>query len=124
MVNYTTKISVLKRAIFKFAEKISAGMKRPFRKFAADMCYGAMASKSCVISDIAQELQEETQKINTIERLTRNLGVKIPEIVQNNYLNTVKQYLPDDVVIHIDDSDIVKPCGLRNSSLPCASCTT
>ena len=111
MVDYTTKISVLKRAIFKFAEKISAGMKRPFRKFAADMCYGAMASKSCVISDIAQELQEETQKINTIERLTRHLDAEIPETVQNNYLNTIKKYLPDDVVIHIDDSDIVKPCG-------------
>ena len=79
MVDYTTKIGVLKREIFKFAEKISAGMKRPFHKFAADMCYGAMASKSCVISDIAQELQEETQKINTIERLTRNLGAEIPE---------------------------------------------
>ena len=111
MVDYTTKISVLKRAIFKFAEKISAGMKRPFHKFAADMCYGVMASKSCVISDIAQELQEETQKINTIERLTRHLNTEIPETVQNNYLDTIKKYLPDDVVFHIDDSDIVKPCG-------------
>ena len=111
MMDYTTKIGVLKRGIFKFAEKISAGMKRPFRKFAADMCYGVMASKSCVISDIAHELQEETQKINTIERLTRNLGAAIPETMQNNYLNIMKQYFPDDIVIHIDDSDVVKPCG-------------
>ena len=91
MVDYTTKIGVLKRAIFKFSEKISAGMKRPFHKFAADMCYGVMASKSCVISDIAQELQEETQKINTIERLTRHLDTEIPETVQNNYLDTIKK---------------------------------
>ena len=79
MVDYTTKIGVLKRAILNFAGKISNGTKRPFRKFAADMCYGAMASKSCVISDIAQALQEDTQKINTIERLTRNLCSGIPQ---------------------------------------------
>ena len=111
MADYTTKVSVLKRAIFKFTEEISAGTKRPFHKFAADMCYGAMASKSCVISNIAQELQEETQKVNTIERLTRHLDTEIPETVRNNYLNMMKKYLPKDIVIHIDDSDIVKPCG-------------
>lgn len=111
MVNYTTKIGVLKRAILNFAGKISAGMKRPFVKFAADMCYGAMASKSCLISDIAQVLEEDTKKINTIERLTRNLCAEIPEKAKNNYLEIVKRHLPDDVVVHIDNSDVVKPSG-------------
>ena len=86
MVDYTTKTGVLKRAIFKFAGKISAGMPRPFQKFVADMCYGAMAARSCVLSKIAQALQEDTQKINTVERLARNLGAEIPEEVHNNYL--------------------------------------
>ena len=69
MMDYTTKISVLKRAIHKFTAKISAGMTRPFQKFTADMCYGAMAARSCVLSEIAQSLQEDTKKINTVERL-------------------------------------------------------
>ena len=111
MANYTTKIGVLKRAILNFAGKISNGLKRPFAKFTADMCYGTMASKSCVLSDIAHALQEDTKKINTVERLARNLCAEIPEIAQDNYLNIAKQYLPENVVVHIDDSDVIKPKG-------------
>lgn len=111
MMDYTTNIGVLKRAILRFAGKISAGMKRPFQKFTADMCYGAMSSKSCVISEIAQALQEDMQKINTIERLTRKLGEGIPEAVHENYLNQAKRYLPERIVVHLDNSDVVKPSG-------------
>ena len=111
MVDYSTKIGVLKRTILNFTVKISVGMKRPFRKFAADMCYGAMASKSCVISEIAQALQEGTKKINTIERLTRNLNQEIPKAVEDNYLRMVKRCLPDDSVVYVDNSDIIKPSG-------------
>lgn len=111
MMNYTTNTGVLKREIFKFTEKISAGTARPFHKFAADLCYGTMASKSCLISKVAQALQEDTRKINTIERLTRHLSEEIPETVRDNYLNVTKQYLPENVVVHVDDSDVVKPCG-------------
>ena len=77
-------------------------MTRPFHKFTADMCYGAMAAKSSVLSEIAQALQEDTQKINTVERLARNLNAEIPKAVQDNYSNVVQQYLPDNIVIHID----------------------
>ena len=84
MADYTTNTGVMKREIFKFTEKISEGMARPFQKFAADMCYGAMASKSCLISEMAQALQEDTQKMNTIERLARHLGEGIPETVRDN----------------------------------------
>lgn len=111
MTDYSTKIAVTKRAILNFTEKISEGMKRSFHKFAADMCCGVLASESCVISDIAQALQEDTQKINTIERLTRHLRAEIPETVQDNYVNTVKKYLPNDIVIHMDNSDVIKPSG-------------
>ena len=111
MVDYTTKIGVLKRSILNFTAKISSGMKRPFAKFTADMCYGALASKSCLISDIAQALQEDTKKINTIERLARNLCAEIPEPARDNYLSVVKGYLPEEPVVHIDDSDVIKPKG-------------
>ncbi len=42
---------------------ISAGQDQPTQKFTADMCYGILASGSCVLSQIAHELQEDTQKI-------------------------------------------------------------
>lgn len=111
MTNYTTNLSILKRDILKLAEKISAGMKRPFQKFTADMCYGTLAAKSCVLSSVAQALQEDTKKINTVERLSRNLREPIPEAVNDNYLNEVKKYLPEDPVVHVDNSDVVKPNG-------------
>ena len=111
MTDYSTKIGMMKRAIYKFSGKISVGMKRPFHKFIADICYGVIASQSCVVSKIAQALQEDTQKINTVERLTRHLSEEIPETVRENYLNTVKKYLPEHIVIHMDNSDVVKPCG-------------
>ena len=110
-MDYTTKISALKRTIHNFSARISAGMTRPFQKFAADICYGAMAAKSCVLSEIAQVLQEDTQKINTVERLARHLNAEVPETVRDNYTNVVKQYLPENIVIHIDNSDVIKPCG-------------
>lgn len=111
MKNITTNIGTLKRAIINLCQKISEGTKRPFQKFTADMCFGSLSANSCVISDIAQALQEDTQKINTVERLTRNLNKGIPETVQDNYLNTAKKYLPANPVVHIDNSDVVKPCG-------------
>ena len=110
-MDYTTKISALKRTIHNFSARISAGMTRPFQKFAADICYGAMAAKSCVLSEIAQVLQEDTQKINTVERLARHLNAEVPETVRDNYTNVVKQYLSENIVIHIDNSDVIKPCG-------------
>ena len=100
MVDYSTIIGSMKRSILNFTDKISAGMSRPFRKFTADICYGAMSSQSCVISDIAQELQEQTKKIHIVQRLTRNLNEEIPKTVRDNYLAIVKRYLPDHIVVH------------------------
>ena len=111
MTNYTTNIGILKRAIVNFTEKLSDGTARPFRKFFADICFGTMSSKSCVITDVARALQEKAQIINTVERLTRHLSEPIPESVQNNYVDTVRKYLPENIVIHIDDSDVTKPSG-------------
>lgn len=111
MTNYTTNIGVLKRAIVNFTEKLSEGTARPFHKFFADICFGTMSSKSCVITEVARALQEKAQIINTVERLTRHLSEPIPERVQNNYVDTVRKYLSENIVIHIDDSDVTKPSG-------------
>lgn len=111
MSDYITNASIMKRAIYNFSEKISAGTKRPFHKFAADVCFGAMAAKSCLLSDIAQSLQEDAKKLHTIERLARHLCDEIPETVRDNYAGMTKRLLPQNVVVHIDNSDVVKPSG-------------
>lgn len=63
--------------------------------------------------DIADKLHEPIQKINTVERLSRNLLNPVPDTVSNNYLNTIQKWVPSEAVIHIDDSDIVKPNGYK-----------
>ncbi len=107
----TTRVYKMKRAIYNFSRKISAGQDRPTQKFTADMCYGILASGSCVLSKIAHELQEDTQKINTIDRLSRHLSRGTPALGELNYCNELLDMVPEDVVIHIDDSDITKPSG-------------
>ena len=49
----TTNICQMKREIMRFSGKISASMLRPEQKFFADMQYGMLASKSCLLSEIA-----------------------------------------------------------------------
>ncbi len=113
----TTRVYKMKRAIYNFSRKISAGQDRPTQKFTADMCYGILASGSCVLSQIAHELQEDTQKINTIDRLSRHLSKGVPALGELNYCNELLDMVPEDVVIHIDESDITKPCGKKFEDL-------
>src|SRR5699024_5251337 len=50
-------------------------------------------------------------------RLTRHLNKGTPNHALNSYLNTVRKWTPDEPVIHIDDSDIVKPHGYKFEAL-------
>ena len=41
----------------------------------------------------------------------------VPGKAQKSYLHTIRKWVPDEPVVHIDDSDIVKPDGRRFESL-------
>ena len=58
MSNSTTNTYQMKRDILNYSKKISKGCTRNRQKFSADMIYGLLAAKSCVLSEIAHELQE------------------------------------------------------------------
>lgn len=107
MANYTSNIYKLKRKILTFSKKISKSDK----KFAADMTYGILASGSCLLTDIADQLHESAKKINTVDRLSRHLVKGIPAPASVDYLRQVRKMVPSNPVIHIHDSDVVKPDG-------------
>ena len=65
MANSTSITYRLKRKILTFTNKISRRLSKPDRKFAADMVYGILASKSCLLTDISDQLHETVQKANT-----------------------------------------------------------
>ena len=117
MLNSTTNTYTLKREILSFSNKISRKLSKPDKKFTADMTYGLLASGSCLLTDVVDQLHEASKKVNSVERLTRHLNKGTPKHSLHSYLQTVRNWVPDEPVIHIDDSDIVKPDGYKFEAL-------
>lgn len=117
MLNSTSNTYILKREILTFSNKVSSRLPKPGRKFAADMTYGILASGSCLLTDIVDRLHERSQKVNSVERLTRHLNKGVPDTALKTYLSIIRKWLPDEPVVHIDDSDIVKPDGRKFEAL-------
>ena len=117
MLNSTSNTYQLKRDILTFSNIISRKLSKPEKKFTADMVYGMLASESCLLTDIVDQLHEDTKKVNSVERLTRHLNKGIPLAAQKSYLSTIRKWAPSKPVIHIDDSDVVKPDGYKFEAL-------
>lgn len=117
MHNSTTNTYILKREILNFSNIISRKLSKPDRKFTADITYGILASNSCLLTDIVDQLHEDSKKVNCVERLTRHLNKGTPKQSLHSYLQTVRKWVPQEPVIHIDDSDIVKPDGYKFEAL-------
>ena len=64
MANFTSNTYTLKRKILTFSNKISRNLSKPGRKFSADITYGMLASGSCLLTDISDQLHEPSKKIN------------------------------------------------------------
>lgn len=56
-------------------------------------------------------------KINTADHLARHLEKGDPAFAAASYLRQVKKLVPDEPVVHIDDSDVVKTDGSKFVSL-------
>ena len=113
MAHFTSNTYQLKRKILNFTNKISCRLTKPDRKFTADMTYGMLASQSCMLTDIADQLHEPSKKVNVVDRLSRHLEKGTPSLAGAAYLRQVKKMVPSNPVIHIDDSDVTKPDGYK-----------
>ena len=117
MAYFTSNTYQMKREILSFSNKISRRLHKPDRKFTADMAYGILASGSCLLTDIVGHLHEDTKKINSVERLTRHLDKGASPKAIRSYLALTRKWVPAQPVIHIDDTDIVKPDGYKFEAL-------
>ena len=81
------------------------------------MTYGIPASESCLLTDIFDTLHETSKKVNTVERLSLHLKNGISPIAKLSYRSLIRKWIPENPVIHIDDSDIIKPDGYKFESL-------
>ena len=117
MTNFTSNTYQMKREILSFSNKISKNLPKPEKKFMADMNYGILASGSCLLTAIVDQLHEPSRKINIVDRLSKHLAKGTSEDVLRSYLAQVKKWCPEHPVVHIDDSDVVKPDGYKFESL-------
>ena len=117
MANFTSNTYQMKRKILTFSNKISKCLSKPEKKFTADITYGMLASGSCLLTDVVDQLHEPSKKINVVDRLSQHLVKGTPASAAASYLQQVKKWVPADPVIHIDDSDVVKPDGYKFESL-------
>ena len=117
MTHFTSNTYQMKRKIINFTNKISKHLSKPDRKFTADITYGMLASGSCLLTDICDQLHEPSKKINVVDRLSRHLEKGTPLPAVSSYLQQLKKWIPKEPVIHIDDSDVVKPDGYKFESL-------
>ncbi len=117
MNNYTTECNEIKRETMNFSRKLTNGVGKVECKFINDMIYGVLKSNSSILSNISDALDESINKINTIERLSRNLNNTFDKKIEENYLKEVKKSIGDKPVFIVDDSDIIKPYGNKFESL-------
>src|SRR5574344_255841 len=116
MANCTSNTYTLKRKILTFTNKISRHLSKPDRKFTADITYGMLAAGSCLLTDVVDQLHEHSKKINIVDRLSRHLDKGVPAKAAVSYLHAIKKWVPAEPVIHIDDSDVVKPDGYKSTN--------
>ena len=117
MVNCTSNTYQMKREILNFSKNISAPLSKPDTKFVADITYGMLASGSCILTDIVDQLHEPAKKVNSVERLTRHLDRGISEPLLDSYLATVNKWIPENPIVYIDDSDVIKTDGIKFEDL-------
>lgn len=117
MLYSTSNTYQLKIEILNISAKISRRLSIPEKKFTADMTYGILASESCLLTDIVDQLHEPAKKVNSVERLTRHLNRGIPKHALTSYLSMLRTWVPSEPVIYIDDSDVVKPNGHKFEAL-------
>ena len=103
----------MKREISSFSNKIFKIRKKVY-------CWHELrhfASKSYLLTDIVDQLHEPSRKITIVDHLSRYLAKDTSIDALKAYLRQVKNGCPDQPVIHIDDSDIVKLGGYKFDSL-------
>jgi hypothetical protein len=110
MANDSRIAGKIKAQITRFANRISRGLKRPKRKFIAQMLFGIQASKDVKLSNISRSLKEDIALIKTETRLSRQIGEEdLTEDINHQLIEEGRWRIREDTVLALDLSDINKP---------------
>lgn len=61
------------------------------------------------MNEAYDQLHEYSEKVNIVDRLSNHLLKGTPTQALNTYLKAISKWTPIEPVIHIDNSDVVKP---------------
>lgn len=114
----STEIYQTKRSLLTFSEKLTKGLSKPRKKFYSDILYGMSKAQNTLLSDIARALEEKIDLKYTIKRLSRNAAEHTDlKQLHQNYLNTLRTSIPDNPLVIVDESEIVKPYAEKMEDL-------
>ncbi len=111
MQHFNTDLYQNKRSVFNYCQILTKNSGRVEQKFVADMIYGMLSSGDTKLSEIALQLNETSQRINTIDRLSRNLKKPLSADIHKQYLEQMLPLLGNRPLIMVDDTDINKQYG-------------
>src|SRR5690554_3633897 len=99
MNHYTTDVYEVKRENILFSKKLTKGLNQVESKFITQMIYGMTKSQSVILSNIADGLKEDIKKVNTVERLSRNLDKPLSnDLLYENYMKEVNKVIGEEPV--------------------------
>ena len=113
----TTDVYATKREIINYAKKLTVNSNKVESKFITQLVYGLLKSGSVVLKDIAVALDEPIRVKNTIDRLSKNLQQQLSPDTMKNYTRKMIKSLPEEPLILVDDSDVIKPYGKKFEAL-------
>ena len=58
------------------------------------MIYGMLAAGSCLLTDVVDQLHENSKKVNSVERLTKHLNKGTPAKALSSYLPVIRIWVP------------------------------
>ena len=109
---------VLKK-INEYMKEYTDVLDKPRRKYMRDMIHGSIRSNSLILSQIAQKVQQITDKCSnshqTEKRMSYNLNSEKWSIMgmRNIHYQAMLEYVTDDTLVILDLSDIQKPYGRK-----------
>lgn len=102
--------NVILQQLQRFVNRFSDSVDKPRRKWLCDMITGMIKSKSVILSQIAHELSDTTDKHHTEKRLDYNLRSERWDIIdfEQSHLTSVSRRTKKDTPIAFDFGDVSK----------------
>ncbi len=118
MVDFKNSLENVQAKFSNFTRNLKLNLSLPEFKFLKDSIKGILSSKSVIVRQTAECLNESILLKKTSERLYRNLRKSNLDIkLSDTLLGIQSRKLDKDSIISVDDSDIIKPSAKQMEGL-------